>query len=73
MPLQCLKWLGASSIEVLAEFLNVSAIKQLAPAAWRETKVVPLYKGNGDKQDCNNYRSIAVTPPFCKLFMSIMN
>jgi hypothetical protein len=26
MPLQCLKWLGAGSIEVLTEFFNVSAI-----------------------------------------------
>jgi hypothetical protein len=41
--------------------------------SWRETKVVPLYKGSGDFADLNNYRSIAVTPPFAKLFMSIMN
>ena len=61
------------SIEVLAKFLNVSALQQLAPVAWRETKVVPLYKGKGDKLDCNNYRSIAVTPPFTKLFMSVFN
>jgi hypothetical protein len=26
MPLQCLKWLGDSAVEVLADFLNVSAI-----------------------------------------------
>ena len=58
---------------VLADFLSVSAIQQLAPVSWRETKVVPLYKGAGDKCDCNNYRSIAVTPPFTKIFMSIMN
>jgi hypothetical protein len=41
--------------------------------SWRESKVVPLYKGMGDRSDSNNYRSIAVTPPFAKLFMSIMN
>ena len=65
--------MGVSSVEVLSKFLNVSAIEQLAPLAWRETKVVPLYKGTGDKVDCNNYRSIAVTPPFTKIFMSVMN
>jgi hypothetical protein len=35
--------------------------------------VVPLYKGDGNVLDCNNYRSIAVSPPFAKLLMSIIN
>ena len=73
MPLQCLKFLHFDSVEVLAAFLNVSAIDQLAPATWRSTKVVPLYKGSGNQDDMNNYRSIAVSPPFCKLFMNVMN
>jgi hypothetical protein len=34
---------------------------------------VPLYKGEGAFSDCNNYRSIAVSPPFAKLLMSIVN
>jgi hypothetical protein len=33
---------------------------------------VPLYKGKGDKQDANNYRSLAITPPFPKLLMQIL-
>jgi hypothetical protein len=53
--------------------LNKSAIEQLAPQAWRDSKVIPLYKGEGALHDCNNYRSIAVSPPFAKLLMSIMN
>lgn len=65
--------MGGNSIDILADFLNVSAIQQLAPASWRSTKVVPLYKGSGDNTDFNNYRSIAVTPPFTKLFMSVFN
>jgi hypothetical protein len=73
MPLQVLKFMGSAGIDVLADFLNSSAIAQLAPESWRQTKVVPLYKGQGDKQDPNNYRSIAVVPPFAKLFMSCMN
>ena len=35
--------------------------------------MVPLYKGKGDKADMNSYRSIAITPPFTKLFMSVIN
>ena len=35
--------------------------------------MVPLYKGKGDQADMHSYRSIAITPPFSKLFMSVMN
>lgn len=58
---------------MLAQFLNVSAIHRLAPKYWRDTKVVPLYKGKGDPADMNNFRSIAITPPFTKVFMSVIN
>jgi hypothetical protein len=73
LPLQCLKWMGSETYQTIADFLNKSAIEQLAPQAWRDSKVIPLYKGEGALQDCNNYRSIAVSPPFAKLLMSIMN
>ena len=32
-----------------------------------------MYKGKGDPNDFNNYRSIAITPPFTKVFMSVIN
>ena len=73
LPLQLLKHLGAGGVDAMCSFLNSSAIGQLAPQSWRDTKIVPLYKGKGDKADMNNYRSIAITPPFTKLFMSVMN
>lgn len=57
----------------MAAFLNKSAIDQLPPTTWRNTKVVPLYKGKGATTDPSNYRSIAITPPFAKLFMAIIN
>jgi hypothetical protein len=57
----------------MASFLNTSAIDQLPPMAWRQTKVVPLYKGKGNKQHLENYRSIAITPPLAKLFMAVIN
>jgi hypothetical protein len=57
----------------IADFLNDSAIQQLPPASWRSSKVIPLYKGAGDPADFNNYRSIAVTPPFAKLLMAVIN
>lgn len=72
LPLPLLKNLGGRGVEGLCKFLNTSAIDQLAPKSWRETKIVPLYKGKGDISDLNNYRSIAITPPFTKMFMAVM-
>jgi hypothetical protein len=65
--------MGRAGVEALATFLNATAIDQLAPQSWRDTKVVPLYKGKGDPKDMNTYRSIAISPPFAKLFMSVIN
>ena len=73
LPLQLLKHLHPLALDPFTHFLNDSAISQLPPQSWRDTKVTPIYKGKGDLQDMNNYRSIAVTPPFTKIFMSIMN
>ena len=73
LPLQCLKWMSAEVHPTIADFLNKSAIEHLAPQAWRNSKVVPLYKGEGALTDCNNYRSIAVSPPFAKFLMAIVN
>jgi hypothetical protein len=73
MPLQLLKHMGKTGIACMADFLNASAIDQLPPSSWRETKVVPLYKGLGPTADPANYRSIAITPPFAKIFMAVIN
>jgi hypothetical protein len=47
LPLQCLKWVDETAHSAIADFLNKSAIEQLAPQTWRDSKVVPLYKGEG--------------------------
>jgi hypothetical protein len=73
MPPQLLKFLGAQGIESLASFLNASAIDQAPPTSWRTAKVIPLYKGKGDAKHPENYRSIAIPPPFAKVFMATIN
>lgn len=73
LPLQLLKNLGTKGIEEVAHFLNKSAIDNQPPKTWRESKVVPLYKNKGNKADPSNYRSLAITPPFAKLFMAVIN
>ena len=38
------------------------------PSAWKTAKVTPIYKGQGSKDDKNNYRPISVLPLLSKLF-----
>ena len=65
--------MGKEGIESITTFINRSAIDDVPPGTWRESKVVPLYKNKGGITDPKNYRSLALTPPFSKLFMAIMN
>ena len=73
LPPQLLKFLGPAGVQCLATFLNASAITSPPPTSWRTAKVVPLYKGKGDTTKPENYRSIAITPPFAKIFMATIN
>jgi hypothetical protein len=73
MPLQVLKHMSKEGIIRIASFLNKSAIDQLPPKAWRASKIQAIYKGKGPRHTPANYRLIAITPPFTKLFMSTMN
>jgi hypothetical protein len=57
----------------LTNFLNKTAIDNKPPQSWREAKIVPIYKNKGSTSDPNNYRSIAINPPFAKLFMAVIN
>jgi hypothetical protein len=65
--------LGTAGIASLATFLNESAIAAAPPPSWRTAKIVPVYKGKGDKTLPENYRSIAITPPLAKVFMAAVN
>jgi hypothetical protein len=73
LPPHLLKFLGPAGTGSLANFLNSSAIVSAPPQSWRTAKIIPLYKGKGDVSNPENYRSIAVTPPFAKVFMAVMN
>ena len=73
LPPQLLKILGPKGISSLATFLNESAILSAPPASWRTAKIVPIYKGKGDALLPANYRSIAITPPLSKVFMTTLN
>jgi hypothetical protein len=45
----------------------------VVPDEWTVGLILPLYKGKGDKCDCDNYRGITLLSCLGKLFTSILN
>ena len=56
-----------SLIPVLTKLFNISIERNTFPILWSIAKVIALYK-KGAKSDRNNYRPIALTPIFGKIF-----
>ncbi len=44
----------------------------IIPADWKRGLVVPLWKGKGDRQDCNNYRGVMLLSLLGKVFARII-
>ena len=43
------------------------------PQAWRESYLLPLFKGKGDTRDCNNYRSIKLMSHTMKIIERVFD
>ena len=44
----------------------------LVPPDWRRGLVTPIYKGRGDRMDCNNYRGITLLSVPGKVFARLL-
>ena len=44
----------------------------IIPTEWKRGLVVPLWKGKGDRQDCNNYRVVTLLSVPGKVFARII-
>ena len=52
----------------LSRVINHCIDNQSFPTKWKIAKVTPVFKGNGSRDDKNNYRPISVLPILSKLF-----
>ena len=68
-----IKHLTGRALDPLADFLNLCVKGGRPPKAWKQLKMVPLYKQRGDRGDPDNYRGLAVGHPMAKLAMSAIN
>ena len=51
----------------LTKLLNHCLSTQIFPNAWKIAKVTPVFKGNGSRNEKNNYRPISVLPILSKV------
>ena len=60
IPAEAWKYMGNFGIKILCKLFNCIMNTEQMPSAWRQSIliVIPIFKGNGDIQECNNYRGI---------------
>ena len=53
---------------LLTKFYNVSVETEAVISDWKLSKVTPIYKGNGSKDEAGNYRHIRLIGHIMKIF-----
>ena len=56
----------------VCHIINLSLQSNKFPTKWKIAKVVPLYKGKGNKLDPKNYRPVAILPILSKVLERAM-
>ena len=60
----------ASPLSVL---INNGFLQGVYPKVFKESRVIPIYKGKGDSNSMNNYRPVAIQCHFAKIFEYCFN
>ena len=60
-----------SLLQEITHILNLSLCTGKFPVKWKEVGITPIYKGEGDILDPNNYRPISVVPTISKIIEKI--
>ena len=51
----------------LTHIFNLSLCQGIMPSDFKSSRITPIYKGSGDKNDPNNFRPISVVPTIAKI------
>ena len=70
---KCLVWMTSpttcsSSVHYTATFIFPTSLTSFFPAAWKQARVQPVFKQNGDRSSPGSYRHIAVLCSVSKVF-----
>ena len=67
MSAKLLRIAAPAIADSLCKLINFFIDKQTFPTRWKVGKVTPIYQGQGNREDKNNYRPITVLPILSKL------
>ena len=63
---------GESLLEYIRRVCNVCALEEKVLNNWMREIMVPIYKGNGDRSECENYRGISLLSVPSKVYGRIL-
>ena len=72
IPVEVWKVLGREGIDILWDLFSKIFHQNKMPDSWRNSSMVPIYKGKGDIQDCSNYRGIKLISHTMKVYERII-
>ena len=58
IPAEVWKALGEEGVDILHNLMEKILEQEKIPEEWRESILIPIFKGKGDVQNCGNYRGI---------------
>ncbi len=73
ITVEMLKYGGEIVIDWMVWICNLAWEQSRVPEAWSKTIIVPLYKGKGKREECNNYSDISVLSVPGKIYGRILN
>lgn len=72
IPAEFWKAMGDEGIQFLTLLIQKLLRGDPMPSQWRESYLMPLYKGKGDTRECNNHRSIKFLSQTMKIVEGFM-
>lgn len=73
LPYEVYKYGGKIVITKIFELISLMWKNETIPSDFKESIISILFKGKGDKSDCNNYRGLSLTCTAGKIFGKIMS
>ena len=61
-----------SMLKWLVRVMNVCWMEGRVPQDWQDSCLVPIYKGKGDRAQCNNYRGISLLSVVGKVYGKVL-
>lgn len=72
IPMSLVKAAGEQTRQTIRDVLKQIMVIAEISESWKDSRVILLYKGSGDKRDLKNYRPIAVTPVLYRMFAQVV-